>query len=123
MDGEPETQRGEDEHRETGQNGSAHRAEAVHLADHVAQDVGEREQEECAVGDQTLHVDGTDVDVEPVVEQHDTLGAGDVTDQHHADEERDEQREIAATDGGERGAGCVSVARLDLPRAHDSGCR
>ena len=50
LDGDIEAADGEQQRAETDVDGVAGGAEAVDLAEHVAEDVGQREQEEGAVG-------------------------------------------------------------------------
>ena len=89
---EGEARRGEQLHGETHCDDAAHRAEAPDLADHVAEDVGEGEEEEGAVRDEAVELEDTEVDVQVGEEEHGLRGR-DVGDEHHADEQRDDGEE------------------------------
>ena len=91
VDGHPECQCCKAIHDESEQNGPPGCGESVDLGQHVADDVGEREDDEPAVGD-----DGS--------ESH-TFGGGDIGDDHQRGEHRDQNRVVAATDLSKTGLG------------------
>ena len=87
IDRHPERQRGQDVHREPEDDGPSGGLEAVHLGQHVADHVGQREDDEPAVGDDRPECDA--------------LGGGHVGDDHQRREDRDEDRIVGRPDLGE----------------------
>src|SRR5699024_5299478 len=111
---EPEDESRQNLQTETGDHGLAGGLETVDLADHVAEDVGEGEQERAAVGD-----DGAEAD---------DLRGRDVRDDEHRAEHGEEDPVVTSAGGreggqprggggGRRVAAATRLSRLALRRA------
>ena len=93
----PEARSGKNQCAEAQVDRASGRFEAVDLAEHVTEDVGEREQEESTIGDDGQNLQGTEREV-GIRKEGDPLGRRHVRDQQRCGEERDDRRVITPAD-------------------------
>ena len=103
VDRHPERQRRQDVHREAEEDRPPGGLESVHLGEHVADHVGQREDDEPAVGDDRA--------------ERDALGRGHVGDDHQRGEDRDEYRVVGRPHLSECGAAalCAEISLVTRP--------